>query len=298
MTLAIVAGLVLGSGLYVAWSGLRPVPEPLGDVLQRFDSPRRARRLTVEEEPDRDTRVGHLVLAALPPLAQAIERRRKDLRVIGRTPEEQAARSAVYAFFALLLGPWIALIGQATGNQLPPVLPGIVVLVGVPIGVLLPFVRLKEEAAERRRGFSHALSSWCDVVVMNLASGRGVEQAMETAAAAGHGWAFSQLRGALRAGYVRGDPPWEALAELGEDLGLSDLDELASTIGMAGEEGAAVRDTVQAKAQTIRARITSETEELAAASTERMGLPGVLLVFGFILFLGYPAFAAIFGIGG
>ncbi len=298
MTGAILAGCVLGIGLYVAWAGLRPAPEALGDVLRRIDSPQRSRRLTVAEESDRDTRVGHYVLAAVPPLAAAIERAAQDLRVVGRTPEEQAARSATYAFFALLLGPWLAIVSAAAGNDVPPVVPGIIVLAGVPFGLLLPFTSLRAEAAERRRAFAHALSSWCDVVVMNLAAGRGVEQAMETAAHAGQGWAFSQLRGALRAGYVRGDPPWDALADLGRDLGITDLDELASTVGMAGEEGAAVRDTVQAKAQTIRQRITSETEELAAAATERMSLPGVLLVLGFLIFLGYPALSATFSIGG
>ena len=52
-------------------------------------------------------------------------------------------------------------------------------------------------AAARRTAFSHALSSWCDVVVMTLAAGRGVEQAMETAGRGRQGWAFAEIRGAL-----------------------------------------------------------------------------------------------------
>jgi Flp pilus assembly protein TadB len=298
MTAAILAGCVLGVGLWVAWTGLRPAPEPLGDILQRFDNPRRSRRLTVEEEADRDTRLGHFALAAVPPLAQAVERSGQDLRIVGRTPEQQAARVASFALFTLLAGPWIGVMSNLSGNDVHPAVPGLFVLVGLPIAVVLPFTSLRDEAAKRRRAFAHALSSWCDVVVMNLAAGRGVEQAMETAAAAGDGWAFALIRGALRGGYVRGDTPWDALAELGRDLGMTELDELASTVGLAGEEGAAVRDTVAAKGQTIRQRITSDTEELAASSTERMSLPGVLLVLGFLLFLGYPAITAIFQFGG
>jgi tight adherence protein C len=297
VTAAILAGVMLGVGLWVAWVGLRPAPEPLGDVLRRFDNPQRSRRLTQEEEADRDKRVGHYLLAAIPPLATAIDRAAQDLRLVGRTPEEHAARSATYGLMALLLGPWLLIVSTATGRPVAPIVPGLIVLVGVPFAVVLPFTSLRADAAERRRAFAHALSSWCDVVVMNLASGRGVEQSMETAAAAGQGWAFGLMRGALRSGYVRGDPPWEALARLGDELGITDLDELASTVGMAGEEGAAVRETVAAKAQTIRQRITSETEELAAAATERMSLPGVLLVIGFLIFLGYPALQATFQIG-
>ena len=70
---------------------------------------------------------------------------------------------------------------------------------------------------------------------------------------------------------------------------MSDLSELASTVALAGEEGAAVRTTVAAKARTIRERMSAESEMAAAAVTERMSLPSVLLVLGFLVFLCYPA---------
>ena len=131
---------------------------------------------------------------------------------------------------------------------------------------------------------------------MTLASGRGVEQAMETAASSGEGWAFAELRGALHGGYVRGEPPWTALERLGADLGIPDLTELGSTVALAGEEGAAVRATVAAKARTIRERMSADSELAAATATERMSLPSVLLVLGFLIFLCYPAIVAVFQI--
>jgi Flp pilus assembly protein TadB len=297
VTVAIVAGLILGAGLWTAWTGLRPTPEPLAVALERFDRrPAVARRTSEDASEDRDLRLGSFLLTAFPPLARAVERHRADLRIVGRTPEEQAARVGAFMLFPFLLGPWLAFVGWITGISLPPILPGLVCLGGAGLGVVLPFLVLKAEADERRKSFAYALSGWCDVVVMNLASGRGVEQSMETAAAAGNGWPFAELRGALRAGYVRGEPPWEALAVLGEQLRINDLDELASTVAMAGEEGAAVRESVAAKAQTIRQRITADNESEAAAKTERMTLPSVLLAVGFLVFLAYPAMAAIFGI--
>jgi hypothetical protein len=71
---------------------------------------------------------------------------------------------------------------------------------------------------------------------------------------------------------------------------------LASLIAMAGEEGAAVRQTVAAKARTIRERITADTELAAGAMTEIMSLPNVVLVMGFLVFLGYPALVVMFEI--
>jgi Flp pilus assembly protein TadB len=295
MTVAVITGLVLGVGLWIAWTGLRPVPEPLGPALARFERrPGVARRTSEDASEDRDLQLGSFLIRVVPPLGRMIERGQRDLRIVGRSAEEQAARVGAYTLFALLLGPWTGFVFWILGLQLPVIVPGLIALGGAALGAVVPFVTLRAEAKERRLAFAYALSSWCDVVVMNLASGRGVEQSMETAAASGSGWPFAALRGALRSSYVRGDPPWEGLARLGDELGIGDLDELASTVAMAGEEGAAVRETVAAKAQTIRQRITSESEAAAAATTERMSLPSVLLVFGFLLFLGYPAIATLF----
>jgi Flp pilus assembly protein TadB len=294
MTAVLIAGMLVGGGLWLAWTGLRPAPEPLGLALSRLD--RITTELPDDVESDRDTRFGSFLLRHLPVLAQAIERMRADLRIVGRTPEEQAARVGSYVLCAVVLAPWTAAVFWVAGASLPPVVPVFVALLGAAWGVVVPFATLRQQATVRRKAFAHALSAYCNVTVMCLAAGRGVEQALETASSAGQGWAFAELRRALTSGYVRGAPPWEALGLLGVELGIDDLSELASTISMAGEEGAAVRETVSAKARTIRERITSDTEQAAAAVTERMSLPTVLMVMGFLVFLGYPAITVLFSI--
>lgn len=297
MTVALVAGLVVGFGIWLAWTGLRPLPEPLGAALARIERRPHESRVATGNLDERDERIGRFLLRNVPILDRAIERTAVDLRIVGRTPEEQAARVGSYAALALVLGPWVAFVAWLVGASLPPVIPGAIALGGAAAAVFLPFISLRREAKERRQVFARSLSSWCDVVVMNLAAGRGVEQAMETAASSGTSWAFAELRGALRGGYVRGEPPWVALERLGLELGVTDLGELASTIAMAGEEGAAVRTSVSAKARTIRERMIAETEVTAAGVTERMSLPSILLVLGFLVFLGYPALHAMFQIG-
>jgi tight adherence protein C len=298
VTVVAVAGFLVGAGVWLGWTALHPAPEPLDVVLARIG------REPPDPDPgaagaaDRDTRVGRFLLRRLPMLARVVDGMGTDLRIVGRTPEEQAARVGVYAVLALVVGPWTGLVTWAAGISLPALLPPAVTVGGVVLATVAPFTGLRREAAERRTTFVHALSSWCDVAVMTLAAGRGVEQAMETAARSGQGWVFAELRAALHAGHVRGEPPWEALGRLGADLGVADLSELASTVAMAGEEGAAVRDTVAAKARTIRERITTDTEMEAAAATERMSLPSVLLVMGFLVFLGFPAVAAVFQVSG
>ena len=110
-----------------------------------------------------------------------------DLRIVGRTPEEQAIRVGASVLLPLLFGPWVGIVCWFLGFRVPPAVLGGLSLVASAGGLVLPFASLRSAAAERRTAFSHALSSWCDVVVMTLASGRGVEQAMETASRAGAG---------------------------------------------------------------------------------------------------------------
>jgi tight adherence protein C len=129
---------------------------------------------------------------------------------------------------------------------------------------------------------------------MSLAAGRGVESSIEAAAHTGTGWPFVEIQSALRAGYVRGETPWDALARLGREADLTDLTEFAAAISLAGEGGAAIKELVGSKARTVRERLTSDVERTAASTTERMGIPATFLLLGFIIFLGFPGIAVLF----
>jgi tight adherence protein C len=62
---------------------------------------------------------------------------------------------------------------------------------------------------------------------------------------------------------------------------------------LAGSEGARVRSTLAAKAASIRRHDLSDAESEANTLTERLFVPGALLLVGFLLFVGYPAVARI-----
>jgi len=289
---ALVLGMLFGGGLCLVYVGWRPRPEPLELALARFDQ---HPAVGGNDPPvaSWDVRLGARMLRLLPPLARAVHKTTNDLRIAGRSPEEQAARTAVYGVFGLFLGPWYSLVVELAGAGSLPVIAGTLSLAGCGFGVVAPWASIRSMAARRRRDFLLALAAWCDMVAMGLAAGRGIEQAVTTAAGGGEGWAFGQLRGALSAGHVRGLTPWASLEALGEELGIGDLRELASTITMAGEDGAAIRTAVATKAHTIRERVTSETERAAERATAEMGMPTFAVAFGFLVFLGYPALVAL-----
>jgi tight adherence protein C len=130
-----------------------------------------------------------------------------------------------------------------------------------------------------------------DIVSISLAGGRGVEGALQDAANAGQGWPFQELQRALLDAQFRGDTPWASLNRLGVELGVPELSELAASAALAGSEGARVRASLSAKARTLRMRGLLEVEGAAQSASELMSLPVVLLMFGFVVFLGYPAIA-------
>ncbi|HET8620485.1 MAG TPA: type II secretion system F family protein [Acidimicrobiales bacterium] len=286
------AGALAGLGVWVVVSGLRPQEETLAAALGRFE-PRAPVPVADDSGVSWDNRLGRVALRHVPPLARLVERARADLRILGRRPEDYAGETAVYGLFGFMLGPWLGASVWVAGAPFPAPVAGAVSLVAGAAGLLSPWLTLRDRARARRAGFLHALIAYCQVTAMSLAAGRGVEQALTTAASAGEGWAFTELRAALNAGYVRGETPWESLARLGVDLGTPDLAQLASTIAMAGEDGAAVRETIATKARTISNRIGADAEQATQRATAQMGLPAVAIAAGFLVFLMYPALSAL-----
>lgn len=291
LTAVALAGALVGGGFWLMWTGWVPARPSLRWALDRLGQP--VPDIVPASRDSLDARLGAKV-RKIGIVDQTVEALRTDLRVLRRSPDEQAAIIVAYGLLGFLWAPVVAAGAWLVGVRLPIAIPLWLALAGAGIGVVTAIRTAKTAAAQRRRAFSQALSSFCDVTGMCLAAGRGVESSLETAAHTGHGWAFAELQTAMRTGYVRGDTPWEALARLGEDADLPDLTEVAAALSLAGEEGAAVRDTVTSKAKAIRERLTADAERTAATTTERMGVPATLLLLGFIIFLGFPALAVLF----
>jgi tight adherence protein C len=288
------SGVLFGGGIYLAVTGLFPAQPPLQEALGQLGQPQPTPPPSTTGSPDSiDVRVGRFA-RRLAVIEKLLVPMRADLRIMHRTGDEQAALLATYAFLGFAFAPVVALGGRLVGLPIPWIVPMWLSFGGAALAVLLAVKEVKPAAQKRRRAFSHALSAFCDVCGMSLAAGRGVESSIEAAAHAGTGWPFVEIQSALRAGYVRGETPWDALARLGNEADLTDLTEFAAAISLAGEGGAAIKELVGSKARTIRERLTSDVERTAASTTERMGIPATFLLLGFIIFLGFPGIAVLF----
>ena len=287
MTAAIVAGLGLASGLLLILSGAFPAPLPVDRALAQLHG-ERARSDDAPEGSRLDRLLGRSwaesALGARITLAAAA-----DLRVTGGTATSHLAQRAAFGLLGLLWAPLVVMLMSIGGVRVGAALPLWVCAVLAPLGFVYPGLALRSAAADRRRGFRHALSAFLDVVAVSLASGRGVDTALRDGVRAGHGWPFDELERALSEARLLGESPWSAMARLSRDIGVPELAELAASAALAGNEGARVRSSLAAKARAIRVRGLAEVEGAAQSATERMTLPVVLLMVGFIVFLGYPA---------
>jgi len=238
-------------------------------------------------------RLGQIGVPLLNRLGLPRPRTRADLAVCERDPArhlaEQAATAAAGLVLPLVVAAGLALTGVSLG-VLIPAWASILLAAG---GLYLPEHALHVAANRRRAELCTALSGLLDLVVVGLAGGAGVEQALRDAAADPHTWGQQRLRQALHAAQLARVPPWHTLGQLGVDTDVAALTELAAALSLAGSEGAKVRATLSARAASLREHELSDAEAAAASATEKMSLPVVALFGGFLVFIGFPALSAV-----
>src|SRR6202044_2045838 len=148
---------------------------------------------------------------------------------------------------------------------------------------------------KRRRDFRHAIGAFLDLVAMNLSGGRGVPEALMAAGEIGEGWAFWRIRDALANARIPGQTPWQALGVLGEEVQVSELKDLAAALSLVAEDGAKVRESLGARATSLRRRELADLEGQAGEKSQSMLVAQMLLCAGFLAFLTFPIVGILLG---
>ncbi|MFI9640876.1 type II secretion system F family protein [Micromonospora sp. NPDC051925] len=294
--LILLAGLGTGAGLWLVLVGWFPRPPRLDKALDAPYGLDRAVDAAAEARSQGWTgRWGRPAVRWLRRAGLPLASTRRDLATLDKPVDVHLAEQATATVFGLLLPPVAATLLALAGVTVGVTMPAAASLLLGAAGFLAPELSVRSEAAKHRAAFRDALSSFLDLVVISLASGAGVDQALDDAAQVGSGPAYTELRYALTEARLARVPPWDILAALGRRVAVAELQQLAATVGLAGTEGAKVRASLRSRAIALRARQLTDAEGEANAATERMALPIVALFAGFLIFLGYPAMAAVLG---
>jgi Flp pilus assembly protein TadB len=218
----------------------------------------------------------------------------QDLTATGQTLEECLTRTVTLAGIGLAGPPVILTLLNAAGLGLPYLL-GPILGAALMVGMVLVVRQEVSDLARRRRAeFRRTLSIYLDLVAMSLQAGRGHAEALPASAAIGTGWAFAQIQDAIEGARFAGITAWEALGQLGERIGMRELTDLEAALRLASDDGAKVRATLIARAQTLRAARIADAEAAAARATESMKFALIVMVFAFLSYELYPSVARLF----
>ena len=297
MTYQVLAGSLVGLGLFMLIRALIPSKPDAFSSVARIDALRQQQTLypsAAEQEPPRrldklKNDLGIQLTEFYLRQGWQIRSVRADLAMLDRTVESFLATKVLLAAFGAVFGPFVFLGLWEIGINLPVAVPVWLALLFTAVFFFLPDLEIKGQAQEKRRDFRRVLGAYLDLVAMNLAGGRGLPEALMTASEISDGWALRRIRNTLTNARVTGISQWTALSRLGDDLNVDELKDLGAALALVAEDGAKVRESLAARAETMRHREMSEIEGSAGAKSQSMLIAQMLLCAGFMVFLLYPA---------
>ena len=288
-------GCAIGAALFYLLVQIRPPkPDPLV-MLARFDAAqssglaRPAVSFPAASAAGVETRLGRWVSSELSRRGIAYTSLRQDLALTGQSFEATMGRKVVVAALGFLIGLVIAVGLGAVGVGLPL---GVPVVVGLGLAAMFWFVPdfdARAAAAKRRREFRRALGAYLDWVSLQMSGQAAAEQALPDAAKIGSGWPLALIRHTVTNATRSGQDVWVAFTELGDRIGVAQLRELGTLVQLVAHDGAQVRDTLSARAASLRVEELADAEGNAGKRDQSMLLAQILLGVGFAVFLGYPA---------
>jgi len=294
MALSMLTGAVFGVGaLLLVWTLSRAVPG-ISATLARLDTGRRAPRAMTSTAAgaSADGRldvlresIGQRLEVELAVRGWEFSRTRSDLEVLNKSMTTHLGTKVLLALAALVWFPMVLSIAGFGSIGVPAILT----IVAAVAAFMLPDLQLHREADAQRRDFRHVMGSFLDLVAMNLAGGRGLPEALMAASSIGDHWAMVRIRQALSNARIVGVTPWEGIAQLGRDLGVDELRDLASALALAGDEGAKIRASLLARSESMRRKELVDVEGAAGENSQSMLMAQLLMCVAFLIFMAYPA---------
>ena len=293
LQLALAAGALIAVGLVLLAVRLTPAEPDLAEALGRLTPSKSRPGMTTASGPHGKERLGVWAMKALP-AAMWVRTPTRELAVLRIPLARFYGDKLTFVALGLVIPPLLAFFFDLIGLGLPLAVPAIASLGLATLMFFLPNYNAVDDARKARLEFSRALGAYIDLVALERNNGSGVRQAMEAAAVVGDSWVFRRLSEELTRSRWSGQPPWDALHALAEELGLPELDDFADIMRLSGEEGASVYANLRARSAAMRAAMLSDEISEANAVGERMTIPGSLLGVIFMALLVAPSLLRMF----
>lgn len=293
--LALLAGLLLATGLVLCVAAMIPATPRLSTALARIEgvstawsSRERVEQVTATHPSER---LGAWLYRLMPGTMTTGQRRRLIMqdKSLAEFYADKAVMAIVGAVLPAFLGTLISLLTQVT-----PALPAVAGLAGLILGFFVPDLLLLRTTATSKSSAVEALLVYIDLVTLERLANASATQALHNAARISDVPLFRQIRQALDRARLEQQSPYAELRRLAEQLELPELTDVADIMQL-DETGAALSGSLRARVRELRDAHLN-TEQVAASSaaegmTIYMTIP--VLIFGLIFIT--PALLRIVG---
>lgn len=294
MTTIVLMACGVGAGLALLIAALWPAQRSLGGALAALRTPPVTALPTEARHESWQAQLGQTVARLTQPLGIDYNHLRADLALLDRPLYGHVARKTLWAVGACLAAPLLGGLLDI-GNVGVPLLAQAWLAVALAVlGFVLPDRQVRTAARKRRAHLRYTVGALLNLVAISLAGGAEVDEAVHNAARLGDSWGFTLLRQHLERARLARQRVWVAWGQLGDQLDLPELRQLAQQVAIAGDEGARMRQALVAMAGALRDRELADAETRAGEASEHMVLP-LTLGGGFLLFLVIPALSQVLG---
>lgn len=293
LQLMLLAGGLVGLGVALLVLRFVPAQPELADALARLTPSRPTTSSSAATAVTGKERLGVWAIRILPP-GLWVRTPYRELALLRIPVARFYGEKLTFAGLGLVIPPVLAWFFDLLGLGLPIAIPALGSLGLAAVMFFLPNHNAIDDARRARVEFTRALGAYIDLVALERNNGSGVRQSMEAAAQVGDSWVFTRLSEELTRSRWSGQPPWEALHTLAEELGLPELDDFADIMRLSGEEGASVYANLRARSAAMRTAMLHDEIAEANAVGERMTIPGSLLGVIFMALLVAPSLLRMF----
>lgn len=287
---AILVGFMSGLGVFLIIRQLLPSQPDLSDAIERLSSKQLAKQqLELEEQISPFKRyiasLSEKITSIFPKLAAP----ETDLALIGETRNSFYADKGIYALLGLSAPILLALPSIALGVPFPiTITVGLCLITAVGF-FFIPDIQTRQKAAQMRDNYIQVIAAFIDFVALSRLGGAGPTQSMKEASEVGEHPLFIQIKQLIERSRYRGTSPWNDLHELGKELDLKQLSELADIIKLSGEDGASIWKNLRAHAKSMRNSKLRDEQGKNNAKSEVLAMPLTLLAISFVALIIGPA---------
>lgn len=140
---------------------------------------------------------------------------------------------------------------------------------------MIPDQNVRATAKEAQREFTRFVTVYLELVAVALLGSTTADNALASAASVSDSWVFQRIRREYQYAELTHTSKWDALDQLGSDVGVPALVDMARMMRMA-EARVGLRDQLRASCDKLRAQVAAEDAAAAERTTSRMDYPVLL----------------------